>query len=89
MALDIAAIKMKLAELRASIDASVPGYVGILGLIHQEFRNQPELLYMLDDSEIATVISGLSLFHKVEIAEPKDKKKVTTTRGAKLGADDV
>lgn len=87
--MEIAAIKMKVAELGQALELQVPGYIGILSQIHKEFREQPELLYRLDDAEIALVIAGLSAHHKTEIIDVKEKKPITKKAGANMSAEDV
>lgn len=93
MSLDIDSIKIKVAELEAALNASLPGYANLLQVIHKELGAQPELLYKLDDAEIATIISGLGNFYKVEIIDPKnakkDKKGISKVQGALLSEDDV
>lgn len=89
MALDLAAIKMKIAELDQSIQQSLPGYIGILNTIHRETREQPELLYKLDDEEIAVLVSGMGNYHKQEIVVPKQKAKITKAQGSQMSEDDV
>lgn len=93
MALDIDSLKIKVAELESALNKSLPGYAGLLHVIHKELGAQPELLYKLEDVEIATIISGLGNFYKVEIidakAAKKDKKGVSKAQGALLSEDDV
>jgi len=89
MPLDLPAIKSKIADLQNAINTSIPGYAGVLNLIHKELQAQPELIYKLDDTEIASLISGLEKFHKVEVVDVKEKKPVSKKQGSLLSADDV
>lgn len=89
--LDTAGIKMKIAELEEAIKNDLPMYSSLLSTIHKETMQQPELIYKLDDAEIAVLISGLGKYHQVEITDPKDAKdaKITKKRGASMSEDDV
>lgn len=87
--MDLEAVKMKIAELDESMEKDLPGYKLILNLIHKEFQTQPELVYKLDDAQIAVLISGMEKFHQVEIVDVKDKKAISKKDGAKLSAEDV
>lgn len=87
--LDVEQLKMKVAELQESIEKQLPGYAVLLATIHKETAQQPELLYKLDDSEIATLIAGMGVLHKVEIVTPKDKKKISKKVGNQMSEDDV
>lgn len=89
MPLDLPQIKSKIAELQAHIEQQLPSYATILSQIHKETREQPELLYKLDDAEIAVLISGMGVLHKVEIVIPKDAKKITKRQGSQMSEDDV
>lgn len=87
--MDLAAIKMKIAELDEALEKDLPGYKLLLNVMHKEFQLQPELVYKLDDSEIALLIAGMGKFHQVEITDVKDKKPISKKDGAKLSAEDV
>lgn len=89
MALSPEALKMKVADLQVMLEQKQPGYSGLLQLIHTNLANQPELVYKLEDPEIAIVIKGLETYQRVEITEPKAKKPVSKKQGALLSADDV
>jgi TATA-box binding protein (TBP) (component of TFIID and TFIIIB) len=87
--LDLEGIKMKIAELEQSMEHDLPGYKIILSQIHKETRGQPELLYKLNDEQIAVLISGLGKIHNTEILIPKTKEKITKKQGQTMSADDV
>jgi hypothetical protein len=91
--LDIEGIKIKIAELETAINTAIPGYSGILKEIHTNLKDQPELLYRLEDEQIAVIISGLEKYHNVEIVAAKSdkeaKKVISKKQGSLLGADDV
>lgn len=89
MPLDIEQIKSKIAELHVAVEGNLPGYIGILKTIHTETKEQPELLYKLEDTEIATLVAGLGHHYKVEITIPKAKAKITTKQGNQMSEDDV
>jgi hypothetical protein len=87
--MELASLKTKCAELQQRLNEKQPGYVGVLKQIHEELNKQPELTYKLDDAEIATLIAGLSEYHRREITEPKMKKPISKKQGNLLSADDV
>lgn len=89
MPLDLAQIKTKIAELEQAIKLELPNYASILNTIHKETREQAELLYKLDDAEIAVLVSGLGHFHKQTIVLPKEKAKITKKQGSQMSEDDV
>lgn len=89
MPLDLEQVKMKIAELSQAIDQRMPNYATMLDTIHKEFRGQPELMYKLDDTEIAQVIKGLETFHQTTIVTPREKKPISAKRGASMSEDDV
>lgn len=89
MSLNLEQIKGKIAELDAAVKNALPGYIGILSTIHRETKEQPELLYKLDDTEIATIIASLGHHHKVEITIPKQAAKITKKQGNQMSEDDV
>lgn len=81
--------KMRCAELAQALEAKNPGYKNILRDLHDNIRTTPELLFGLDDAEIATIIGGLSTWTGIEIAEKKAKEPISKKSAAKLSADDV
>lgn len=89
MALDFDQIQMKMAELEQSLENDLPNYQMLLATIHKEIAEQPEIVYKLNDEQIATIITGLGKIHKVEITDVKDKKPITRKMGTKLSEDDV
>jgi hypothetical protein len=82
-------IKFKCAELAQALELDTPGYKTILREMHENIKNTPELLYVLDDKEISQIVAGLSKFSGIEIAAVKSKEKITKAQAAKLGVDDV
>lgn len=82
-------VKFKIAELQKSLEQNLPGYSLLLKQIHGALSKQPELTYMLGDEKIAVIIGGLEKFHKKEITETKDKKKVSKNQGKLINEDMV
>jgi hypothetical protein len=82
-------LKLKCAELQQALLTENPGYRTILQGIHENIREQPELMYVLSDEEISAVVSGLSKHSNVVIAEEKKKAPISRAKAAKLSADDV
>jgi hypothetical protein len=86
---ELAGIQIRIAELGQAIEKQMPGYKGMLQIIHRELGEHPELLYKLKDEEIAIVISGMEKFHEIEIVEVKDKKTITKKQGNLLDENSV
>lgn len=82
-------MQMRCAELAQQIEQKNPGYKNILREIHESIRTTPELLFVLSDANIATIVSGLQAYTGVEIAEKKAKAPLTKKAAARLTADDV
>lgn len=53
-------ISLKITELQASVQASLPNMPTLLRDIHQNLRNDPEIVTLLAPSQVAIIVSGLS-----------------------------
>ena len=87
--LSIDQVKERCKELEQLILLDNPQYKLVLKDLHEKFRDVPELLYALNDEEIAKVVSGLEKFTGTEIAKVKVKEKISKKMAANLSADDV
>lgn len=82
-------VKFRCAELEQKLQESTPEYKVILKDLHEKIRETPELLYALDDSQIAIIVAGLSKFTGIAISEAKSKEKISKKQAASLTEDDV
>jgi hypothetical protein len=67
-------IAMEMAELEESLNSHVPGFVSILSTIHKKLRADPDVVTLLDDDEIAVIVSGLEKHTNVTIVAPSAVK---------------
>lgn len=82
-------MQMRIGELQQKLQENTPEYKTLLRQIHEEIRETPELAYALKDEEIAVIISGLSKFTGVVIAEKKMKEPISRKKAANITEDDV
>lgn len=53
-------ISHKIAELQVSVQSSLPNMPTLLRDIHNNLRNDPEIVTLLTPPEVAIIVSGLS-----------------------------
>jgi hypothetical protein len=53
-------ISLKIAELQTAVTSSLPNMPALLRDIHQNLRNDPEIVTLLAPSQVAVIVSGLS-----------------------------
>jgi len=53
-------ISLKINELQIAVQATLPNMPALLRDIHQNLRNDPEIVTLLDASQISIIVSGLS-----------------------------
>ena len=69
-------IKEKIATLQAQLLSSHPLIPVLLRTIHQQLKADPEIVTLLEESEIKVIVNGLQHVTKVklvEVAKPKKK----------------
>ena len=65
----------RIAELKDAIDESLPNMPTILQDIHTSLRKDPEIVTLLAEDEIATIVKGLESYENTVIVEKSAKKK--------------
>lgn len=68
-------IKQRISELRQALELRAPQYESLLHLIHQELRKDEEVVHLLSEEEIGTIVEGLSKKKNIVIVEEKQKSK--------------
>lgn len=80
-------IKEKIADLQNKLLESHPLIPSLLRTIHTQLKADPEVVTLLDESEINGIVSGLQFTTNIKLVEsatPKTKKKALKN----LGLDD-
>lgn len=80
-------IQMTIAELQNALLEAHPEMPILLRKIHSKLKDDPELVTLLTEEEIASVISGLKVQTNVSIASPaKTAKAKSTSANSRLKA---
>jgi len=69
-------IKEKIAALQAHLLSAHPLIPSLLRTIHTQLKADPEVVTLLEESEIKVIVSGLqhvTKIHLVEVSKPKKK----------------
>lgn len=82
-------IANKIALLQKSILAEHPSMPHILREIHQELKQDPALVTLLQDEEIAIIVSGLMKQTNTILAATVTKSKSNAAALKKITADDL
>jgi len=53
-------ISLKISELQVAVRATLPNMPALLRDIHQNLKADPEIVTLLDASQVAIIVSGLS-----------------------------
>jgi small nuclear ribonucleoprotein (snRNP)-like protein len=79
-------LDMKIAELTAALNASVPGYAGLLKDIHKLVLNNPTQATLLSEDQIRAVVNGYEKYSNVQLASLSESKspKSATAAAKKL-----
>lgn len=70
---ETAAFRDRLATLQGLLEKNIPGYEELLRVIHRNLAADENLLHMLSDEEIGTIIGGLAKRKNIVIAESVTK----------------
>lgn len=70
-------IKFKIASLQQSILEVHPRLPIVLKEIHTLLKNDPAIVTLLSEDDIASIVSGLKLQTKTEITQAAMKKKTS------------
>lgn len=68
-------VQEKLASLEISLLESTPGMATLLRDIHRSLKQDPDIITILEDEEVAILVKGLKKQTGVEIATKAAKKK--------------
>lgn len=82
-------IQMNIAELEEALISTHPEMPVLLRKIHTKLKNDPEIVTLLSEEEINTVIRGLEVQTNVSLApasKPKAEKKSSNTAAGRLKA---
>jgi hypothetical protein len=75
--MDIEELKLEVGELKASMEADSPDMRNYLLRIHKNLLTYPELTYLLQPSDRATIVAGLCKIQGIQLetkaAKPKSK----------------
>ena len=86
-------LSMQFAEMEAALLAADPTFKTILRDVHRQLGNDPELVTMMTEDEIALIVRGLVVHAKAEIVEPAKaktvKKAVAEAKKKAISADDL
>lgn len=63
-------LAMEMAELTSALEAQVPGFATILKKIHSHLQKDPNVVTLLSDEEIGTIVAGLEKHTNVAIVAP-------------------
>jgi hypothetical protein len=81
---ELSPIRLKIAELQDAILQVHPKLPILLKEIHTILKNDPAVVTVLDETEIASIVNGLKLQTKTEITASALKKK-TSLKSVGLG----
>ena len=80
----------RIADLRDALDQTLPNMPVILQEIHSSLREDPEIVTLLSEDEIATIVKGLEQYEDTVIVERATKKTSGRKKAvSKLTADDL
>ncbi len=68
-------IKMNIAELETALLSAHPEMPVLLQKIHKKLQDDPDVVTLLDESEIEVIINGLKSVTNTELTAPKTKAK--------------
>mgnify|MGYP006891164266 CR=1 FL=1 len=68
-------IKEKIAQLQSQLLSSHPLIPTLLRTIHTQLKADPEIVTLLEESEIKTIVTGLQHVTKVKLVEAAKPKK--------------
>jgi len=82
-------VKSNIAELEQAILAAHPQLPTLLQRIHKQLKEDPNVVTLLDEDEIGTIVQGLIMHTNTQIgAATAAKKKSATKVAASMTADD-
>ena len=79
-------MKSKIADLQAALQKQLPGYEGLLHVIHKELLNDEELTHMITEEELGVICQGLQKKTGIVISTAAVKSKTTAAGGKKLSS---
>lgn len=79
-------LKCQIADLQAKIIEAHPMMPSILSVIHKNLQEDPELVTLLDESEIQVIVSGLLKQTNINITTKATKQTSKTLAKASLGS---
>ena len=86
-------IKHKIGLLQEALQKQSPGYEQLLQTIHVALNKDEELVHLLSDEEVGTIVAGLSKKTNIVIAATESKSgkgKTATGKSLKeVSADDL
>lgn len=85
-------IIQKIADLQERLQLAAPGYEHLLMTIHKALHDDEEVVHLLSEENIGTIIAALAKKKNVVIIEASRKGQGKTTSGKKLSAttlDDI
>lgn len=78
-------VTAKLLELEAALKARSPLIPNLLGIIHHNLQQYPELTHVLTEEQIGVISSGLSFQSSIVIATTEKKSGGKATKNMGLG----
>jgi hypothetical protein len=68
-------LEQKIHDLELALNSGDPNIPSHLKAIHTSLINEPELVYLLKEEDIAKIIKGMTVASGVIISTPKSKGK--------------
>lgn len=75
-------VKQRISELHTALTSRLPGYEGLLQIIHRNLANDPDVVTLLSKEEVGTVVAALSQRKGIVLAKAAGSGK--TSSGKKL-----
>jgi hypothetical protein len=84
-----AQIQSKIAELQLALQQSLPSYESLLHQIHKALAADEDVVHILTEEEIGTIVAGLSKKKALVIVDSQSKSKSNSKKLASLTTDDL
>lgn len=79
-------IKAQLADLEQALEQRLPGMKTMLADIYKQMKNEPDVVTVMSEEEIAVVVRGLKVYANAEIPVSKSASK---TKKPKYSPEDL
>ena len=84
----VSQINARIAELKEALQVAVPGYEGVLQLIHRQLAQDEALSHLLTDEQVGIICAGLTRKKNIMLVK-ESVKGAKKTKLSDISADDL